>query len=90
MKETGFSKKQFQCSVTKREETVAIETTTVEKKGAGIDTRGKAIARKNTHTVQDCTGFGICGVRTIHGRSATFDWSKCPLIPILNTSRNEP
>ena len=90
MKEISFSDKPFQCPVTGREETVSLKTTTFEKKGTMRETFGKVIASKSTHKVQGCTGLNTCEVRTVHGRSSTCDWSKCPLISILNTSRNEP
>lgn len=77
----------YQCQVMGGAEIATIETTTTEVIGRGRQNHGKVIARTDSHVITNCTGLENCGVKTVHGRGASFDWKLCPLMQSLKTGR---
>ncbi len=87
MRKVIYSEKLYFCPVTNREEILSIKTTTLSVESRMRENAGEEIARKETCTIIDCSGLKDCGVRIVHGNSLSHDWSQCPAIEILKTSR---
>ena len=80
----SFTKDQYFCRITNREETLTIKCTTTVSKPSRMVEKRPADSFTNMN-IEDCTGLGSCGVKTSHGMGATFDWDRCPALKILKT-----
>ncbi len=72
------------CQVTHSIENVRIEHTT--KKTENSRSLPPSVEISVCNTIQSCSGIDNCGVKAMNGPDSTFEWTRCPLIPILEVA----
>lgn len=76
------SKQSYHCPKTGRRESATVTVTTKTKpSGRSATAPAASFSRSN---VVDCSGLDDCGVKEVHGRTASFSWDAYPLHTSLN------